>query len=82
MIANTLGIDTRGMTTPQVRQRLVQHLIELKQAMGFHQSLRMHGVDTSDLRTLSLHAMDDPCILTNPRESSLQDVEVVYAEAL
>ena len=45
-------------------------------------SLRMHGVDTSDLRTLSLHAMDDPCILTNPRESSLQDVEVVYAEAL
>ena len=70
------------MTTPQVRQRLVQHLIELKQAMGFHQSLRMHGVDTSDLRTLSLHAMDDPCILTNPRESSLQDVEVVYAEAL
>jgi len=26
--------------------------------------------------------MDDPCILTNPRESSLKDVEVVYAEAL
>ena len=82
VIANALDIDTRGLTTPQIRARLIQHLIDLKQAMGFHQSLRMHGVSTSDLRTLSLHAMDDPCILTNPRESSLQDVEVVYAEAL
>jgi alcohol dehydrogenase class IV len=26
--------------------------------------------------------MQDPCILTNPRESSLRDVEVVYGEAL
>jgi alcohol dehydrogenase class IV len=26
--------------------------------------------------------MDDPCILTNPRESSQRDVEVVYGEAL
>ncbi|AQZ96307.1 alcohol dehydrogenase-like regulatory protein ErcA [Halopseudomonas phragmitis] len=82
VIAETLGIDTRGLTTPQVRQRLVQHLIELKQAVGFQQTLSMHGVGTSDLPMLSLHAMDDPCILTNPRESNLRDVEVVYAEAL
>jgi len=26
--------------------------------------------------------MDDPCILTNPRESTQRDVEVVYGEAL
>jgi hypothetical protein len=26
--------------------------------------------------------MHDPCILTNPRESSQRDVEVVYGEAL
>ncbi|GGD01306.1 alcohol dehydrogenase-like regulatory protein ErcA [Halopseudomonas salina] len=82
VVAQTLGIDTRGLTTPQIRQRLVQHLIDLKKAVGFEQSLAMHGVSMSDLPMLSMHAMHDPCILTNPRESSLKDVEVVYAEAL
>ncbi|MDH4566941.1 iron-containing alcohol dehydrogenase [Pseudomonas sp. BN414] len=82
VIAETFGIDCRGMTQNQVRQRLVEHLVTLKRAVGFHETLSLHGVGTSDIPFLSRHAMDDPCILTNPRESSQRDVEVVYAEAL
>ena len=40
------------------------------------------GSGVADIPFLSQHAMDDPCILTNPRESSQRDVEVVYGEAL
>jgi alcohol dehydrogenase len=82
IVAQTLGIDTRGLSSVLIQKRLVQHLIDLKKAVGFEQTLAMHGVSMSDLPTLSVHAMHDPCILTNPRESSLKDVEVVYAEAL
>jgi alcohol dehydrogenase class IV len=39
--------------------------------------LEFEGVDT-----IRVPAMDAPCILTNPRESSQRDVEVVYGEAL
>ena len=39
--------------------------------------LEFEGVDT-----IPVPAMDAPCILTNPRESSQRDVEVVYGEAL
>jgi alcohol dehydrogenase class IV len=60
----------------------VEHLIALKHAIGFHETLGLHGVSTADIPFLSQHAMDDPCILTNPRESSQRDVEVVYGEAL
>jgi alcohol dehydrogenase class IV len=42
----------------------------------------LHGVRVADIPFLSRHAMEDPCILTNPRASSMRDVEVVYAEAL
>ena len=42
----------------------------------------LHGVRVADIPFLSQHAMHDPCILTNPRESSQRDVEVVYGEAL
>lgn len=82
LVAETLGIDCRGMTHGQIRQRLIEHLIEFKRAVGFHETLSLHGVSSSDIPFLSRHAMHDPCILTNPRESSQRDVEVVYAEAL
>jgi alcohol dehydrogenase class IV len=82
MVAETLGIDTRGLTHPQIRQRLVEHLIQFKRAVGFHETLGLHGVGSSDIPFLSRNAMQDPCILTNPRDSTQRDVEVVYAEAL
>ena len=81
-VAETLGIDCRGLTPPQVRARLVEHLIAFKQAVGFEDNLRRHGVGSADIPFLSRHAMRDPCILTNPRQSTQRDVEVVYGEAL
>lgn len=82
MVAETLGIDCRGLSHAQIRPRLIEHLIRFKQAVGFHETLGLHGVGTSDIPFLSRNAMQDPCILTNPRDSTQRDVEVVYAEAL
>lgn len=82
LVAETLGIDCRGLAPPQVRARLVEHLIAFKQAVGFEETLRRHGVASADIPFLSRHAMQDPCILTNPRRSTQRDVEVVYGEAL
>src|SRR5690554_2161853 len=82
VIAQTLGIDCRGLTSAQVQVRLVNLLIDFKCAVGFHSSLGEYGVSSSDIPFLSRHAMTDPCILTNPRSSNQRDMEVVYAEAL
>ncbi len=82
MVAETLGIDSRGLTHAQIRLRLIEHLIQFKRAVGFHETLGLHGVSSSDIPFLSRNAMQDPCILTNPRDSTQSDVEVVYAEAL
>jgi alcohol dehydrogenase class IV len=82
MVAETLGLDVRGLNHEQIRLRLIDHLIAFKQSVGFHDTLKLHGVRVADIPFLSRHAMEDPCILTNPRASSMRDVEVVYAEAL
>lgn len=82
VIAETFGIDCRGLSQHQVRDRLLQHLIELKRAVGFHETLGGHGVAVADIPLLSAHAMGDPCILTNPRRSNQRDMEVVFGEAL
>jgi alcohol dehydrogenase class IV len=82
VVAQTMGIDTRGMTTEQVKQRLMQHVIALKANVGLVQTLGHHGVRAADIPILSAKAIKDPCILTNPRKSNQRDVEAVYEEAL
>ncbi len=82
VIAQTLGIDCRGLSSPQIRQHLIDYLIAFKRAVGFQDSLATYGVSASDIPFLSRHAMVDPCILTNPRASNQRDMEVVYGEAL
>ncbi len=82
VVAETMGIDTRGLTTQQVKAKLMEHVIALKMEVGLTQKLAENGVKVSDIPTLSEKALKDPCILTNPRKSSKRDVEVVYEEAL
>ncbi|RDE24144.1 iron-containing alcohol dehydrogenase [Motiliproteus coralliicola] len=82
VVADTLGIDTRGMQSPRIRRELIQRVSTLKADVGLTQRLKEAGVSTSDIPMLSHKAIKDPCILTNPRKSNKRDVEVVYEEAL
>lgn len=82
IIAQNMGLDTRGMAGPTVRKRLMTLVIELKRQVGLGSRLSPFGVHISDIPILSHNALLDPCILTNPRKSSKRDVEVVYEEAL
>ncbi|MDV2080283.1 alcohol dehydrogenase-like regulatory protein ErcA [Marinobacter xestospongiae] len=81
-VAEALGIDIRGLGPADIRRRLMERVILLKRAVGLEAKLAELGVSSSDIPYLSKFAMQDPCILTNPRKSSLRDVEVVYEEAL
>ena len=81
-VAEAMDIDTRGMSKPVIKQRLMARIITLKQAVGLEAKLGKLGVTTSDIPYLSGFALQDPCILTNPRKSSRRDVEVVSEEAL
>ncbi|PCM44560.1 alcohol dehydrogenase-like regulatory protein ErcA [Marinobacter sp. ANT_B65] len=81
-VAEAMDIDTRGMGKPEIQKRLMNRIVQLKRRVGLADSLANLGVSVSDIPYLSGFALQDPCILTNPRKSSLRDVQVVYEEAL
>ncbi|MGO1501456.1 MAG: alcohol dehydrogenase-like regulatory protein ErcA [Marinobacter sp.] len=81
-VAEAMDIDTRGMSQTEIQKRLMNRIILLKRTVGLEAKLSELGVSVSDIPSLSGFAMQDPCILTNPRKSSLRDVQVVYEEAL
>ena len=82
VIAQTMGMDLRGLSSIEIKQRLMTRVIGLKTDVGLTQGLAASGVSLSDIPTLSRKALNDPCIVTNPRKSNQRDVEVVYEEAL
>lgn len=82
VVAETMGLDTRGLNQAEIKARLMAAVIELKRDVGLSQKLAENGVSVSDIPVLSEKAIKDPCILTNPRKSCQRDVEVVYEEAL
>ena len=81
-VAEAMNIDTRGMSQAEIQKRLMSRIIQLKRSVGLEAKLSELGVTMSDIPSLSGFALQDPCILTNPRKSSLRDVQVVYEEAL
>lgn len=82
VIAETMNVDTRGLTSEQVKQRLMQQVVLLKQQVGISQTLTANGVHRTDIPILSDKALVDPCLITNPRPSNKRDLATVYEEAL
>lgn len=81
IISNELLIDTKGLSGKEKRIKLVNKVIELKNQVGIFCKLGNEGIGISDIPELSKKAIDDPCMITNPKKLNLRDIEVIYEEA-
>jgi alcohol dehydrogenase class IV len=80
--AEALGLDLRGLTEPERRERLCAALRHLRMDCGLVGGLEERGMHRSHLPALAAIAHRDPCLATNPRIASAADLEAIYAEAL
>ena len=81
-IAETIGIDTRGMTPKELIGRITQAITDLRTKVGILDSLSSRGVRTADIPELARHAFNDACLVTNPKRARIDDIKVIYGEAL
>ncbi len=81
-IAQTMGLKVAGKRDEQVREELVQHLIDFHEQVGITQTLGQLGVTKEDIPGLARKAKNDPCLLTNPKDLSVEDIEVIYVNSL
>lgn len=81
-IAEIFQIDCRGMSQQEVKQRLIQAIVDYKKSVGITKRLRDVGVKTADIAPLAKKAAKDACLVTNPRTATEEDVKVIYEEAI
>lgn len=81
-IAQAFGITTAGMDDESACAALVKGIAEFRESLGIAATLGDQGVTRAHLLHLSAKAMEDACMVTNPRRPTRQDIERIYAAAL
>ena len=81
-IGESMGIDLRGMTERERAKRITEALNGLRNRVGVVDSLASRGVRTADISELAVHALEDACLVTNPRRANSADIQAIYGDAL
>jgi alcohol dehydrogenase class IV len=81
-IGRAMGLANLGESAVENRRLVLEEIRRLTRAVGITRTLGDHGVRAADLANLAGNAMQDACMVTNPRVPVQGDIETVYAEAL
>jgi alcohol dehydrogenase len=81
-VAQALGVTTAGMTAAQGAVACVQAIQALSAEIGIPAGLTALGVKDEDIPTLAANALKDACGLTNPRQATQREIELIFRAAL
>ncbi len=82
LIANAMGIDTRGKTKAQAAELVPGRIETLIKALHIPTKLSQLGVKQEDIPRLALDAAEDLCMMTNPQRYGTAEIEAMYRDAL
>jgi alcohol dehydrogenase class IV len=66
----------------QEKESILRAIMNLRKALGISQTLGQIGLSRNDIPELAKKAMQDACLVTNPRRPTQRDIEVIYEKAL
>ena len=81
-IGEAMSLDMRGMSERERARRITEALTAMRRQVGITDSLGSRGVRSADIPDLTEHALDDACLVTNPRRANDADIKAIYGEAL
>ena len=81
-IGRAMNSAFAATTQKEKKEELLSSLANLRMTLGITETLRDLGVSKHDIPELAKKALRDPCMVTNPRRPTLQDIEHIYEKAL
>ena len=82
IIAQHMGVDTKGMSPEEAAQAAVDAVQALPVRVGIPQHLSDLGITADDIPALADQALSDVCTPGNPRDVTLDDIKALYAKVL
>ncbi|MCE5215087.1 MAG: iron-containing alcohol dehydrogenase [Methanobacterium sp.] len=81
-IGKTLGLKIDGLNDDEAKEVLIRGIKDLKSQARVNQSLKDVGVNYTDIPELASKALNDACIITNPKRPTQSDIEEIFKNAL
>ena len=81
-IGEMMGINFNVMSEDEKKAAVIQELRYLKESVGMDCTLKQIGIKKEDIPKLSQNAMEDLCMVTNPRRPKLEDITEIFKNAL
>lgn len=81
-VGEAMGLTLSNVSDDEVANHISNALSGLRKRIGVMGGLAERGVRTADIPELTAHAINDACLVTNPRHLNFEDVEAIYGEAL
>lgn len=81
-IGEALNLQLKDRSPSDRKAAILKAIVELKTNAGISCTLGDFGVGRMDLDQLAINAIKDPCVATNPREPTLEDIKALYERAL
>lgn len=81
-IAELFGEDKQNLNVMHAGDIAVNYVRQLSKDINAPQRLSQFGLTEDDASKISQHALGDACMITNPRDISLTDVEKIFKSAL
>ncbi len=82
VLAGAMGMDLRGLDLAAAAALSLEAVNGLLEGIGLAKGLAEFGITQKMISTLSKNALNDACLVTNPREATLQDIESIFRKAL
>lgn len=81
-IAAALGEEVAGLSKREAAERAMTAVQSLAMDIGIPRRLSEVGLQADYIPQLSANAVQDVCLITNPRDASIEDIEAIFREAL
>jgi alcohol dehydrogenase len=81
-IGLAMGLELNGKGAECCRAELLERIVRLREDAGIRITGGALSVTRLDVPELASNAFNDPCLATNPRNASVQEIEELYEKAL
>src|SRR5699024_10428371 len=82
VMAEMMGENINGLTAMEAGKKAISYVRKLAQDIGTPTTLSAMGLDESAIPVMSQIAIKDACMITNPRDVTIRDVEELFRLAL
>ncbi|MGG3918150.1 iron-containing alcohol dehydrogenase [Parageobacillus thermoglucosidasius] len=80
-IAAFLGVDIRGLSHMEAGRKAIECIKQLTMEIDAPQRLSDIGLEKDEIPHMSLVALNDACMITNPRDVTAEDIEEIFRRA-